>query len=70
MPLQERLPIINIPLREMDNDVPLDLQTLIDQCYRNGRYDDLDYRVAPVPPLDREDAAWADQLLRSKGMRK
>src|SRR5205807_5544132 len=58
--LRERLPVIRIPLRETDADVPLDLQALIDECYRNGNYDDdLDYEVEPQPPFDPEDARWA-----------
>jgi hypothetical protein len=69
VPLRERLPIIRIPLRETDPDARLDLQTLIDQCYRNGRYDDLDYTVEPNPPLDPADAAWADAWLREQGRR-
>jgi hypothetical protein len=69
-PLRERLPIIKVPLRETDSDVPLDLQTLIDQCYRNGRYDqDIDYKTEPDPPLDPADASWAEELLRSQGRR-
>ena len=68
--LRERMPTIAIPLRETDTDVALDLQALMDQCYRNGGYDeDIDYRPDPRPPLEPEDAAWADELLRSKGMR-
>jgi hypothetical protein len=70
VPLRERLPVINIPLRPTDPDIPLDLQTLIDQCYRNGGYDeDIDYRVEPEPPFDVEDAPWADTLLRQAGRR-
>ena len=69
VPLRERLPTIAIPLRETDADVPLDLQTLLDQAYRNGRYDDIDYHSEPDPPLDPADAAWADELLRRKGLR-
>jgi len=69
VPLQERLPVIRIPLRETDQDVPLDLQILIDKCYYNGGYDDLNYREPLDPPLAPEDAAWADQLLRSQGRR-
>jgi len=68
-PLTQRLPVIPVPLRETDADAPLVLQALIDQCYRNGRYDDLDYRAEPNPPLDAPDAAWAEKLLRSKGLR-
>jgi hypothetical protein len=58
-----------VPLRQTDADVPLDLQTLIAQVYRHGRYDDIDYTVPPVPPLDPDDAAWANELLRSAGKR-
>src|SRR5712691_11835927 len=65
VPLRERLPVINVPLRETDADVRLDLQALIDLCYRNGGYDeDLDYQAEPSPPLTPGDARWADALLR------
>ncbi len=67
--LSRRLPKIRVPLRESDTDVLLDLQQLIDQCYRNGRYDDLNYQAQPMPPLDSSDATWAEELLQSKGLR-
>ncbi len=69
VPLRRALPTISIPLRQTDAEVPLDLQALIDRCYHNGRYDDIDYRTEANPPLDAEDAAWADQLLKSSGLR-
>jgi hypothetical protein len=70
VPLQERLPTIRVPLRQTDQDVPLELQPLVDQCYRNGGYDDdLDYKAPLDPPLSLDDAAWADALLRSQGRR-
>ena len=65
-PLQCRLPTIQVPLRETDTDVSLDLQALVNLCYENGRYDDLDYQSPPVPPLDAHDAAWADEHLSGK----
>ena len=68
-PLAEPLPVIGIPLRQTDPDAPLDLQALVDLSYQNGRYDDLDYKPDPTPPLDAADAAWASQLLRGKGNR-
>jgi hypothetical protein len=71
VPLRERLPVIGIPLRPTDADVPLDLQALIEQAYRNGGYDDdIDYEVEAEPPLNPDDACWADELLRAKGLRK
>lgn len=65
MPLRNRLPIIPVPLRKTDRSVPLDLQLLLDQCYHNGRYDDIDYSQPPFPPLTPEDAQWAEQLLKA-----
>lgn len=68
--LRERLPAIRIPLRENDPDAALALQPLIDTAYEKGHYGaDIDYRVAPQPPLEAADAAWADALLREKGRR-
>jgi hypothetical protein len=69
LPLREPLPAIRVPLRETDADAPLDLQALLAQVYRHGRYDDIDYTVPPVPPLDADDDAWADALLRAAGKR-
>lgn len=67
--LREPLPTIRIPLRPDDADVPLNLQALIEECYRKGRYDDLDYQEPPEPPLEGEDAAWAEELLKTRGLR-
>jgi hypothetical protein len=69
LPLRERLLAIPIPLRQSDRPVPLDLQALMDQCYRNGRYDDIDYAEPPIPPLSTEDAAWAEALHQASGKR-
>ena len=65
-----RLPTISLPLRSTDPDIPFDLQMVIDQCYRNGGYDeDIDYSVEPDPLLGVEDARWANTLLREAGRR-
>lgn len=69
LPLRDRLPRIRVPLRESDQDVALDLQAAADDCYANGGYDDLDYRLPPDPPFSPADEAWADALLRSAGKR-
>ncbi len=63
MPLRSRLPIIGVPLRGGDPDVPLDLQTVLDAVVERGSYDlDFDYSRPPVPPLSPTDAAWARTL--------
>ena len=69
IPLSKRLPTIQVPLRPTDTDVPLDLQALIEQCYEDGAYDDIDYTIEPEPPLSPADARWAAQLLRRAGLR-
>ena len=66
----EPLPTIRIPLRPHDQDIPLQLQPLVDAAYVNGRYaDEIDYRSDPKPPLDNENAAWVDAHLRELGLR-
>jgi hypothetical protein len=70
IPLSARLPVIKIPLRSEDVDVPLDLQGLVDQCYRNGAYEGtLNYATEPEPPFVGPDKKWADNCLRQKGLR-
>ena len=68
--LTDRLPTIKVPLRPTDSDVPLELQALLDQCYENGGYDDIDYAAEPEPPLPPVAARWAAQLLRCAGHRR
>ncbi len=62
--LRDRLPVIRVPLRPTDADVPLDLQVLIDQCHERGRYHLLNYRQSLNPPFSADEAAWVDELLR------
>jgi hypothetical protein len=70
MPLWQRLPVVKIPLRPDDADVPLDVQALVEQCYRNGAYDGtLDYAADPDPPLLGAEKEWADEWLNEKGLR-
>ncbi len=71
MPLWQRLPVVKVPLRPTDADVPLDLQALVEQCYRNGGYEGtLNYAVEPDPPLRGAERDWADEWLREKGLRR
>ena len=69
LPLRRKLRGVGIPLRLTDSDVVLDLQAIVEQCYRNGRYDTLNYQEELDPPLTGEDAAWADALLRAAAKR-
>lgn len=62
--LTQPLPTILVPLRDEDEDVRLNLQSLINTAYVNGGYSSyLDYTQPPEPPLDANDAEWAEQIL-------
>ena len=68
--VRQALPVIGIPLRGKDPDVPLDLSAVFRAGYDNAGYDvSIDYRRDPPAPLSREDAAWAAKLLREQGLR-
>ena len=69
MPLREPLPSIRVPLRPQDRDVVLQLQPLLEACYRHGRYGNINYRQRLHPPLNPDDEQWLDVLLREKGLR-
>jgi len=60
-----------VPLRSPDPDTPLPLTHLLQQVYRNARYDlRIDYRQPPPPPdLTPDEAAWLDAHLRASGLR-
>ena len=68
--LCQRLPVISVPLRRTDEPLSLDLQWVHDTVYDRGECAlDIDYRKDPEPPLSNADAIWADQLLKTKGLR-
>jgi hypothetical protein len=69
--LRKPLPTVPVPLRHPDPDVALNLTAIVQQVYRNARYDlQVDYRAAPPPPdLSPEDAAWVDDHLRERDLR-
>ncbi|HET90031.1 MAG TPA: DUF4058 family protein [Chloroflexi bacterium] len=68
--LHQRLPVLGVPLRVPDPDAPLDLGAVFTRCYDNGGYGDrVDYRRPPSAFLTPQEAAWADGLLRGRGLR-
>lgn len=69
--LRIALPAIRIPLRQTDQDIRLDLQAVLEQAYRKGRYHlTIDYSKRPDPPLASPDAKWARALLKPRGKKK
>lgn len=68
--LADRLPRILIPLDPGVAPVPLDLQAAFDRCYDEGGFAKrAKYaRVPPDPPLTPAQQAWAEGVLRAKGL--
>jgi len=68
--LQQPLPTVPVPLRYPDPDVALSLTQVVQQVYRNARYDlQVDYRAdPPAPDLAPDTAAWLDARLRERGL--
>lgn len=64
--LQEKLPVVAVPLRAPDDDVPLDLGLALSTIYDEAAYDlTIDYRQLPPPPVfDPETQSWIDNLLK------
>jgi uncharacterized protein DUF4058 len=64
------LPEIRVPLRPGDEDPHLDLTAVFQEAYdRSMVATRIDYAARPDPPLNPQDSAWADDLLRSAGLR-
>lgn len=67
--LADRLPAFAIPLDPGVPPVTVDLQPMIELAYDRGRYTELfTYREPPVPPLTPTQQAWAEGVLRAKGL--
>jgi hypothetical protein len=68
--LDQQLPPLRIPLRDGDPDAELDLQRALNEAYEQAGYEtDLDYAEQPDVNLPPQAAAWADEMLRAKGLR-
>ena len=62
--LREALPVIPVPLKPGDADVPLDLPTLFQQVYEAARYRlQLDYSQALATPCNPADQDWIEQIV-------
>ncbi len=68
--IRSRLPRVRVPLKHGEPDLPLDLQEALDRAYDTGPYSvRVDYSSVCEPPLGESDAAWANELLKTKGLR-
>ncbi|MBI4603180.1 MAG: DUF4058 family protein [Planctomycetes bacterium] len=67
--VHDPLPAVAIPLRPPDPDVRLELGQAFRRAYETGPYRKiLRYDLPADPALSREDAAWARELLRARGI--
>lgn len=67
--LADGLPRVLVPLDPGVPPVPVDLQPLFDRCYDTGLYArQVKYDRPPDPPLTADQQAWADSVLRAKGV--
>lgn len=65
--VRSRLPRVAVPLAKDDPDVTLDLQAAFARCWDEGPYPQLlRYNGAPPGPMDAEDAAWCQKVLKEK----
>jgi hypothetical protein len=69
--LADSLPVLQVPLRAPDADVPLDLQAALATIYDESDYGlTIDYAASPPPPpLPESDTAWVDAQLAAAGLR-
>ena len=64
------IPDFTLPLQRGDEEVIVPLNMLFHDLYDRAGYDlRIDYRSDPEPPLEGDDAIWADALLREAGLR-
>lgn len=68
-PLEQPLPNIPVPLRNGERDAVLQLQSLLNQCYQDGRYYRLDYSGEPYGKFNDALMHWINQRLHSEGRR-
>ena len=61
------LPLLPVPLRPPDPDVPLDIQQALDTIYDEAQYGlTLNYDgLPPSPPLSAQDMTWVERCVRS-----
>lgn len=66
--LQNRLPIVPVPLLVEDDDVPLDLQLAVNTVYDDFSYDlSVDYSQPPDVALEGETAVFVQTILQKSG---
>ncbi len=69
IPMAERLPLIAVPLLKGDPDITVDFQAVFERSYAVALFDRrVVYSKACAPPLTPDQQAWAEGILKSKGV--
>ncbi|HMQ46135.1 MAG TPA: DUF4058 family protein [Saprospiraceae bacterium] len=65
--IKDKLPVVAVPLKHPDKDVPLDLAEAIRLIYQRGHYYlSIDYTTSPPPPsFSKEGSLWLKQILKA-----
>jgi len=67
--VRQPIPSFRLPLQRGDEEPVVDVGRLLHELYDRAGYDlRVDYRAEPYPPLEGDDATWADALLRQAGL--
>jgi hypothetical protein len=67
--LQNRLPVVAVPLLPEDAPITVDLKTVLVHCYDSGNYRRRVRYGGPVsPPLRHDQEAWVQHVLRTGGL--
>ena len=57
--MEQKLPVIPIPLKAPDPDLTIDLGEVFRMAWKRGRYERaIDYRKQPELPVDKDEMAW------------
>lgn len=68
--VRQPIPTFRLPLLPGDEEPEVELGRLLHDLYDRAGYDlRIDYRGEPRPPLEGEEAAWANELLQQAGLR-
>jgi len=67
--VRDPIPVFKLPLLPGDDEPLLDVGALLHEVYDRGGFDlAINYDEAAVPPLEGDDAQWANQLLRNASL--
>jgi len=65
--IRDAIPVLPVPLKPDDADVPLDLQSCVSEIYDTNRYSmRIDYTQPTTPALRPVEAGWATDLLKKQ----